>query len=87
VNSHNIGVRKKKVESVHPLSTKELESSDPWELYIYAIKAPATKAKYCQRLRAFLDFLGYDQGSLEDKARAFAAKARGDSNSFETDSY
>ena len=62
------------------LPTKELDQSDPWQLYIYAIKAPATKAKYCQRLRAFLKFLGYEENSLEDKARAFAAKARTDSN-------
>jgi hypothetical protein len=71
------------VESVQqqppPSPTKELEQSDPWELYIYAIKAPATKAKYCQRLEAFLEFLGYNQYSLEDKARAFTAKARTDS--------
>jgi hypothetical protein len=60
--------------------TKKLDQSDPWELYVYAIKAPATKAKYCQRLRAFLEFLGYEEGSLEDKARAFAAKATNDSN-------
>jgi hypothetical protein len=53
------------------LQTKELDLSDPWELYVYAIKAPATKAKYCQRLRAFLEFLGYEEGSLEDKARAY----------------
>ncbi len=61
-------------------STKELDQSDPGELYIYAIKAPATKSKYCQRLRAYLEFLGYTQDSIEDKARAFAAKARTDSN-------
>jgi hypothetical protein len=76
---------KEKVESVQeqpppttaPSSpTKESDQSDPWELYVYAIKAPATKAKYCQRLRAFLEFLGYEEGSLQDKARAFAAKAR-----------
>jgi hypothetical protein len=80
---NNKGVRKKKVESIQqpsPSPTKELDQSDPWELYLYAIKAPATKAKYCQRLGAFLQFLGYNQGSLEDKARAFAAKATTDSN-------
>jgi hypothetical protein len=59
---------------------EELEKPDPWELYNYAIKASATKAKYCQRLRAFLDFLGYEEDALEDKARAIAAKARIDSN-------
>jgi hypothetical protein len=63
-----------------PSPTKGLDQSDPWELYIYAIKAPATKAKYCQRLRAYLEFLGYPQDSVEDKARAFAAKAKTDSH-------
>jgi tetratricopeptide (TPR) repeat protein len=62
--------------------TKGLDQSDPWDLYIYALKAPATKTKYCQRLRAFLDFSGYEESSLEDKARAFAAKARTDSNNY-----
>jgi predicted xylose isomerase-like sugar epimerase len=57
-----------------------LNQSDPWELYVYAIKAPATKAKYCQRLRTFLEFLGYEKCSLQDKTRAFAAKAKIDSN-------
>jgi hypothetical protein len=32
-----------------------VEATDPWALYIYAIKAPATKAKYSQRLKAFLE--------------------------------
>lgn len=54
-----------------PSSTKELDQSDSWELYVYAIKAPATKAKYCQRLRAFLEFLGYEEGSLEEKPSRF----------------
>jgi hypothetical protein len=55
-----------------------VEATDAWALYIYAIKAPATKAKYSQRLRAFLEFSGYEQGTLEDKTRAFAARAQAD---------
>jgi hypothetical protein len=43
--------------------------ADPWALFIYALKAPATKEKYIQRLTKFLDFLGYE-GSKEEKARA-----------------
>ncbi len=48
--------------------------------YIYGIKAPATKAKYCQRIRAFLEFIGYNDAgmSLKDIARAFAEKSRDD---------
>jgi hypothetical protein len=46
-------------------------------LFLYALKAPATKEKYIQKLIKFLDILGY-QGSKEEKARAFADRARAD---------
>ena len=43
-------------------------------LFLYALKAPATKEKYIRRLTKFLDFLGY-QGTKEEKARAFPEQA------------
>ena len=46
-------------------------------LFLYALKAPATRDKYIQRLTKFLDFLGY-AGTKEEKARAFAAQAKAD---------
>jgi integrase len=52
-------------------------TTDPWMLFLYALKAPATKEKYIQRLIKFLDFLGY-QGTKEEKARAFAGQANAD---------
>jgi hypothetical protein len=57
--------------------TLETATTDPWMLFLYALKAPATKDKYIQRLTKFLDFLGY-AGTKEEKARAFAAQARAD---------
>ena len=45
--------------------------SDPWALYLYAMKSPATKEKYLLRLGKFLDSAGL-QGSLQDRARIFA---------------
>jgi hypothetical protein len=48
---------------------------DPWMLYLYSIKSPATKEKYLLRLGKFLDYLNF-QGALEDKARAFARKEK-----------
>lgn len=54
-------------------------TTDPWMLFLYALKAPQTKEKYIQRLIKFLDFLGY-QGTKEEKARAFAARAKADPN-------
>lgn len=56
----------------------EEEELDPWMLYLYSIKSPATKEKYLLRLGKFLDYLNF-KGALEDKARAFARKGKADS--------
>jgi hypothetical protein len=53
--------------------------SDPWMHFLYALRAPATRDKYIQRLTKFLGFLGYT-GTKEEKARTFADQARADPN-------
>ncbi len=60
---------------------KEEESElDPWSLYIYAMKAPMTRDRYKTRLAKFLDFIGMEGESSEDKARTFAKKSIVDFN-------
>jgi hypothetical protein len=59
------------------VTLESLDSTDPWMLFLYALKAPATREKYIQRLTKFLDFLGYT-GTKEEKARAFAVQAKAD---------
>ena len=59
------------------LTLETMGATDPWMLFLYALKAPATREKYIQRLTKFLDFLGHT-GTKEEKARAFATKARAD---------
>jgi hypothetical protein len=59
--------------------TLEESTTDPWILFLYSLKAHATRGKYIQRLIKFLDFLGY-QGTKEETARAFTSKTRGDPN-------
>ena len=57
-------------------SKSELQTTtDPWTLYQYAMRSPATKEKYLMRLGKFLRFLNL-QGRLEDKARFFAGKGK-----------
>jgi hypothetical protein len=59
--------------------TIERRGLDPWTLYLYAMKSPATKEKYLMRLGKFLDFLNLPHnGKLEDKAIIFAEKGRND---------
>ena len=55
---------------------------DPWMLYLYAMKSPATKEKYLMRLGRFLDFVNLHEvkrvSKLEEKARVFAKRGRYD---------
>jgi integrase len=52
---------------------------DPWTLYLFAMKSPATKEKYLMRLGKFLDFLTIQEGgTLKGKARVFAEKGKND---------
>ena len=55
--------------------TIERTGLDPWTLYLYAMRSPATKEKYLMRLGKFLDFLNIQKGgTLADKARALQRK-------------
>jgi hypothetical protein len=59
--------------------TVERAGLDPWTLYLYAMKSPATKEKYLMRLGKFLDFLHLqEEETLEDESRVFAEKGRND---------
>lgn len=69
---------KEPLKQVEKEESEEEEELDPWTLYLYSIKSPATKEKYLLRLKKFLDYHNF-QGTLEDKARAFARKGKVDS--------
>jgi hypothetical protein len=81
-------LRAQEEEKRGPVSLSEVkevavaEDLDPWMLYLYAMKSPATKEKYLMRLGRFLDFVNPQEvnknSSLEDKARVFAKRGRTD---------
>jgi integrase len=72
-----VGSDQQQTTTTAHMTVETMGSTDPWMLFLYALKAPATREKYIQRLTKFLDFLGYT-GTKEEKARAFATKARAD---------
>jgi hypothetical protein len=43
------------------ISEKSL-SSDPFSIFILAIRSPVTREKYLQRIGYFFDFLGFVKG-------------------------
>jgi hypothetical protein len=71
--------QKQSTATTTSIMLETMRATDPWVLFLYALKAPATRDKYIQRLTKFLDFLGY-AGTKEEKARAFAAQAKADPN-------
>jgi len=49
------------------MTLETMGSTDPWMLFLYALKAPTTQDKCIQRLTKFLDYLGYPR-TKEEKA-------------------
>jgi hypothetical protein len=49
------------------ITTTETTNTDPWMLFPCALKAPATRERYIQRLMKFLNFSGYER-TKEEKA-------------------
>jgi hypothetical protein len=74
-----VGPDQKQTTSTTSITLETMEATDPWMLFLYALKAPATREKYIQRLIKFLYFLGYT-GTKEQKALVFAAQAKADPN-------
>ena len=73
--------RREKKKVLNGEGSESESATDPWTLYLYAIKSPATKEKYLLRLKKFLGFLYLEKeedGNLEDKARAFVKKGKDD---------
>jgi hypothetical protein len=55
------------------------QDQSPIYPFMYALKSSEARRQYRKRLKMLFDFLDY-QGTKEEKARAFAAKTRRDSN-------
>ena len=57
------------------------ESTDPFGMFVYAIRSPYTKKSYFRRLRRFFDIINYCGGETMDKrCNAFAYRGRTDTN-------
>jgi hypothetical protein len=55
--------------------------TDPYSIFVYAIRSPYTKESYFRRLRRFFDSISFCNGETMDKrCNSFAYRARKDSN-------
>ena len=57
------------------------EYTDPFSMFVYAIRFPYTKESYFRRLRIFFDAIDLDKGrSMEERCNTFAYNGRKDSS-------
>ena len=54
--------------------------TDPYSMFVYAIKSPLTKKKYEGRLAKFFDFIGVEGETLRARCALFEQKGREDPN-------
>src|SRR5215831_3365635 len=62
----------------HPLVQDEVEGfTDPYNIFVYAIRSPHTKESYFRRLRRFFDAINFcEGGSLAKRCNTFADRAK-----------
>jgi hypothetical protein len=56
----------------------EIESSDPYSMFLFAMRSPKTREKCTGRLKMFFDFIGISAGSMTEHSKAFCEKAKYD---------
>jgi hypothetical protein len=70
--------RKNKV-TLEIKSTTTAAESDPYSMFLFAMRSPKTREKCTGRLRMFFDFLDILPGqTMEERSMAFCEKAKSD---------
>ena len=60
---------------------QKVEDTDPYTMFVYAIRSPYTKESYFRRLRRFFDTIELRKGmAMEERCDTFAYRARTDYN-------
>jgi hypothetical protein len=61
------------------ISEIKSKESDPYSMFLFAMRSPKTREKCTGRLRMFFDFLGILPGqAMEERSKAFCKKAKSD---------
>ena len=60
----------------------EIETQDPYSMFLFAMRSPKTRKKCTGRLRMFFDFLGIApiKGTMTERSKVFCEKAKNDSS-------
>jgi mannosyltransferase OCH1-like enzyme len=63
------------------LETRTIEESNPYSVFVYAVRSPLTREYYLRRLRKFFDFMDIEQErTIEERCNIFAQRGKEDSS-------
>jgi hypothetical protein len=48
-----------------------VSSTDPYSMFLFAMRSPKTREKCTERLRMFFDSIGISTGSMAERSKAF----------------
>jgi hypothetical protein len=54
--------------------------TDPYSMFIFAMRSPKTREKYVGRLAAFFDFVEVPKGTIAERCKVFFEKGKNDKN-------
>jgi integrase len=55
-------------------------TTDPYSMFLFALRSPKTREKCTGRLRMFFDFIGIPGDSMEERSKVFCNKAKDNGN-------
>jgi hypothetical protein len=51
-------------------------TTDPYSMFLFAMRSPKTREKCTGRLRMFFDFIGIPEDSMEERYKMFCKRAK-----------
>jgi hypothetical protein len=70
--------RREKISVLEVRGGIEESSTDPYSMFLFAMRSPKTSEKCTGRLRMFFDFIDIHDGSMAERSKAFCDRAKYD---------
>jgi integrase len=67
-------------EQVRGIGGQSIITTDPYSMFLFALRSPKTRAKCTGRLRMFFDFTGIPGDSMVERSKVFCDRAKNDDN-------
>jgi hypothetical protein len=73
-------IKRREKISVLEVKGEESSSTDPYSMFLFAMRSPKTREKCTGRLRMFFDFIGIPGDSMVERSKVFCERAKNNDN-------